>query len=265
LSPHLTSTAAVDDDSSSATASTITNYPAFASSNASLSNVLTWHESFVTPDNSMTSAYGMRGGPIVLYGSDITGTVALLSPFDNFLEAAFGDALHNATCTAAGCLTAGVSSTFSSLPPGFTQSYVLVVGEGITATIAAFGSALKVGTSCAPPASVVASTVVVLRTYLTNPTHFHFTRPPPCCAQAWYAATASKVSDLSLTTLGYQTDNGAQLCFGCQGVLDACLLGEKAYLDSINVPIQYLSFQVTRHRLPRYLPKVLMLLLTHIT
>jgi hypothetical protein len=57
-------------------------------------------------------------------------------------------------------------------------------------------------------------------------------------------ATLSTPSpSLSVSTLGYTTDNGAQLCFGCQGPLDACLLEEKAYLDKIGVPLGYLSFQ----------------------
>jgi len=56
--------------------------------------------------------------------------------------------------------------------------------------------------------------------------------------------TTHPPSPRSLTTLGYQTDNGAQLCFGCPGqVLDKCLLEEKALLDAAHIPIQYLSFQ----------------------
>ena len=62
--------------------------------------------------------------------------------------------------------------------------------------------------------------------------------------QAYYGATSTSVADTSLTGLGYQTDNGSQLCFGCPGqVLDKCLLEEKAVLDAAHVPIQYLSFQ----------------------
>ena len=94
--------------------------------------------------------------------------------------------------------------SFASLPPGFQHSFLLVAAEGITGTVAAWREALS----------------------------------------AYYSATAAKLPDLTLTTLGYQTDNGAQLCRGCEGPLDACLLGEKAYLDSIAVPVQYLSFQV---------------------
>lgn len=202
---HSAAGGSVDDDPPGASYSTITNFPGFTASAASLANVLTWHESFVTPDTAMASAYGQRGGPVVLYGADVAGPVALLSPLGSFLEAALGDDTAAGPCKLPGCLSAGVSSTFTSLPPGFSQSYVLVVGAGVTATIAAWGGAL----------------------------------------QAWYAATATpKVGDLTLTKIGYQTDNGAQLCFGCKGPLDACLLGEKAYLDELGVPIQYLSFQV---------------------
>ena len=37
------------------------------------------------------------------------------------------------------------------------------------------------------------------------------------------AGSTSRLDDTSLNTIGYTTDNGAQLCFGCQGPLDACL------------------------------------------
>jgi len=47
-----------------------------------------------------------------------------------------------------------------------------------------------------------------------------------------------KLWDLSLESLGYQTDNGGQLTFGCKGPKDQCLLNEKSYLDSVGVPIQ---------------------------
>ena len=142
---HLTDYGAnVDDDTPGALFSTITNFPAFTAAADSMSNVLTWHESFVTPDNTMSSAYGMRGGPIVLYGSDITGDVAIVSPISSFLESSFGDNTQAGQCNRTGCFTAGVSSTFESLPPGFTHSFIVVVGSGITATIAVWGSALQV-------------------------------------------------------------------------------------------------------------------------
>jgi hypothetical protein len=193
-----------------ATHSTITNFPAF-NSTVPLSNIITWHESFVSPDTSMASAYGMRGGPVLFFGGDVSGPVVVLSPLDSFLSSALGDSTQNGACgsSAPGCWTAGVAASFQSLPPGFQQSFILVSGHGITATLAAWGGLMR----------------------------------------GFYGATSSKIDDLSLSTLGYQTDNGAQLCFGCHGPLDACLLNEKAYLDSINVPIQYLSFQVMRDAL----------------
>ena len=135
-------------------------------------------------------------------------------PF-RFLSTAFGDDVHagvpGPACgyNSPGCWTAGVPSSFSSLPPGFEHSFLIISSEGITATVSAWREAM----------------------------------------QLFYDATATKIVDLSLTTLGYQTDNGAQLCRGCPGALDECLLGEKAYLDSIGVPIQYLSFQVRRSSL----------------
>ena len=99
---------------------------------------------------------------------------------------------------------AGASSTVTSLPPGFAHNFVLVADSGVTRAVDSWGSVLR----------------------------------------GFYGAgSTSRLDDTSLNTIGYTTDNGAQLCFGCQGPLDACLLEEKAYLDKIGMPIGYLSFQ----------------------
>eukprot|EP00911_Craspedida_sp_UC1_P000381 UC1_evm1s292 len=50
-----------------------------------------------------------------------------------------------------------------------------------------------------------------------------------------------KLDDITLNTLGYQTDNGAQYCFGGHG--PQTFYDEKTYLDSQHVPVRYLSFQ----------------------
>eukprot|EP00516_Mucochytrium_quahogii_P008564 CAMPEP_0203748480 /NCGR_PEP_ID=MMETSP0098-20131031/3351_1 /ASSEMBLY_ACC=CAM_ASM_000208 /TAXON_ID=96639 /ORGANISM=" , Strain NY0313808BC1" /LENGTH=778 /DNA_ID=CAMNT_0050637239 /DNA_START=35 /DNA_END=2371 /DNA_ORIENTATION=+ len=52
-----------------------------------------------------------------------------------------------------------------------------------------------------------------------------------------------RVDDITVSTLGYQTDNGAQYCSGCANGCDQILLNELAYLKGISVPIKYLSYQ----------------------
>lgn len=187
---------------------TISNFPAFTSAPL-LPNSLTWQDSFF-PSQLGNVAYGMAGGPLLSYAQDVAGLVTVLSPMDNFLTSSLGDwqaggGTYCPSSASIGCWSAGTASTVTSLPPGFSHSWLLLAGaEGITDTMAAWGGVMR----------------------------------------AYYGATSQSLTDPSLTGLGYQTDNGAQLCFGCPGqVLDACLLGEKGYLDSVGVPVQYLSFQ----------------------
>jgi hypothetical protein len=187
---------------------TISNFPAFAGGKAPLlPRTITWQDSFVAPQKGNV-AYGMAGGPLLSHGDDVAARVTIFSPLDQFLTSSLGDdpGGGGAVCGdgATGCFTAGAASTVESLPPGFAQSWLLLAESGITNTVAAWGAVLR----------------------------------------AEYGATSANLADPSLTTLGYQTDNGAQLCFGCPGqVLDKCLLDEKAVLDAAHIPIQYLSFQ----------------------
>ena len=53
----------------------------------------------------------------------------------------------------------------------------------------------------------------------------------------------NKIKDVTLEKIGYQTDNGAMYCFCPQKNCSKVLLHEKEYLDSIGIPIGYLSFQ----------------------
>jgi hypothetical protein len=57
------------------------------------------------------------------------------------------------------------------------------------------------------------------------------------------AHNTTRVPDLTVDALGYQTDNGAQYCFGCGDGCDAVLLRELAHLGEIGVPVRYLSYQ----------------------
>ena len=188
---------------------TIGNFPSFTAAPL-LQRSLTWADSFF-PSQRDSVAYGMAGGPLLAFGEDVSGAATVLSPLDNFLTSSLGDATgppgSGAYCAAGstGCWSAGTASTVTSLPPGFSHSWLLLAGSrGVTDTAVAWGAVMR----------------------------------------AYYGATSTSLDDPSLSGLGYQTDNGAQLCFGCPGqVLDKCLLEEKALLDAAQVPLQYLSFQ----------------------
>lgn len=177
-----------------ATFSTISTYPGFSGGGTSLlPNVLTWRDAFFAPSNTMSDTLGQLASAAVFYGADVSARVVVLSPLDHFLNAALGDDLaladSSASCSGSdtGCWVAGTSATVTSLPPGFAQSWVMVAANGVTGTVDTWGRILR----------------------------------------GFYGGTAARLADTSLQTLGYQTDNGAQLVFGCPGqVLDSCLLGE---------------------------------------
>jgi len=53
-----------------------------------------------------------------------------------------------------------------------------------------------------------------------------------------------KMQDITISTLSYQTDNGAQYCFGCRSKCDHTLLDELNSLRSASIPVKFLSFQL---------------------
>ena len=185
--------------------STVANFPGFAGPATPLPNVLTWRDAFFGPSNDVRDTRGQVASTAVFYGADVAARVVALSPLDQFLNTALGDDLGAGAACAdagdAGCWVAGASATVTSLPPAFAHNFALVADTGFSRAVDSWGRVMR----------------------------------------ARYAGTADqRLDDLSLNTIGYQTDNGAQLCFGCQGPLDACLLEEKAYLDSVGMPIGYL-------------------------
>ena len=191
------------------TFSTVANFPAFSAPAGELRDVLTWRDAFFAPSNTVSDMFSQIASTAVFFSaSDVAGPAVMLSPLDGFLNAALGDDLGGGSACPtqgdAGCWVGGASATLTSLPPGFTQSFVLVSSAGFTSTVDAWGSLLR----------------------------------------AFYGGTSTPIADPSVSSLGYTTDNGAQLCFGCPGqVLDKCLLEEKAYLDSLHIPLGYVSFK----------------------
>jgi hypothetical protein len=160
------------EPSKPAKSATIANFPGFSGATP-LQNVLSWQDSFVQPQQAV--AFGMAGGPLLAYGQDVAGPATVLSPLDQLLTSSLAEEVSSSTSCSngvAGCFAAGTAASVTSLPAGFSQSWVLLADEGLTNTLFAWGSVLR----------------------------------------AFNQATT--VPDLSLSALGYQTDNGAQLCFG---------------------------------------------------
>ena len=190
---------------SPATYSTVANFPAFVGPATPLSKILTWRDAFFGPSNSVADSLGQIASAMVFFGADVAARAVSLAPLDNFLNHALGDDLGD--------------------------------GRACSGTDAGCWAAGASATVTALPAGFTHSVLLVADSGITR-TFDSWGR----VMRAFYGTT--KLADTSLTTLGYQTDNGAQLCFGCpKQILDACLLDEKAHLDALAVPIKYLSFQ----------------------
>jgi hypothetical protein len=107
-----------------------------------------------------TNPSACSNGPVVLY-EEHNGTTVVLAPHNNFMTES-----HNLSTDA---LSFGPGGLIASLPPGFTQETILVVGTGISATVLEWGR----------------------------------------LARAVHSPAAGKLSDVTLEQLGYWTDNGA--------------------------------------------------------
>ena len=123
----------------------------------------------------------------------------------------------------------GISGRIKTIPAGFSQSILLYEGSqyGITGTLNEWGSIMqKTSTSTFPSISTSTST-----SKFSLSSHDEEEKD------------RSKIKDVTLEKIGYQTDNGAMYCFCPQKNCSKVLLHEKEYLDSIGIPIGYLSFQ----------------------
>lgn len=97
----------------------------------------------------------------------------------------------------------GTSGRIEELPKGYQQSVLLHSSSGMTNAIYEWGQAVQ----------------------RSRPTR------------------GRKIRDVTLQTLGYQTDNGAYYCFCNDSNCSQTLIDEIHYLKSISIPMGYLSFQ----------------------
>jgi hypothetical protein len=182
---------------------------------------LSWHGVFMQGQISQGCSTGTRGGPCVLYNLDdpVHGTAVVLSPLDHFLTTTLQASERKiepqrqsnfSIVDGRHLLQDGIvwgGSTMSSIkviPSGYTHSFVVVVGQdGITDTVHQWGTLLQ--------------------------NHYQLQR--------------RTASDVTLQTLGYQTDNGGQYCY-CQENCDQALLDVLEHLiEHQKVPVRYLSYQ----------------------
>ncbi len=221
-------------DSNNRKTSKATSYfpPAFPSA-------FSWEGTFVRSVRRLS--VGPRGGPTIFYNSsDSTlANVLAASPFFDLTPSQnFSSSQHHFNQFTAGSnldwtgiipsFSPGKSGRLVSLPEGSSQSILLYQGSkgGITSTIKEWGDILQTASQ---------SEITSKSSSATRESSKSLYEP--------ISLKRPKLQDLTLEKIGYQTDNGAMYCFCHQSNCSEVLLNEKEYLDSIEIPIAYLSFQ----------------------
>ena len=203
----------------------VTTFPSFWMKNetdsshishtSQLDGRLSWHGAFVRPQLNGRCSTGVRGGPCVLFqrNNPAHGTSVILSALDHFLVTTqiteYPTILVEPSSTSSyfenSELVWGASTAGSIdiLPQGYSHSFVIVFSQ-----------------------DGVTDTVAKWGEFLRN-----------------YYNLKERMSDLTIQTLGYQTDEGAQYCH-CEENCDTALLEVMGNLRwNHQVPIRYLSYQ----------------------
>lgn len=146
----------------------MTNFPAFLL--PTKYSYLSWHGSFIQSTRGMSK--GPQGGPTVFFkpSSDDDDSIDAIvgAPWIDFETMKSFTAGTNKDFKGQPAWAPGTSARIQEIPIGYTQSFILYEGTGITATLHEWGQAMQ--------------------------------RKP-------------KLEDVTLTNIGYQTDNGAAYCF----------------------------------------------------
>jgi hypothetical protein len=175
-----------------------TDFPAFTEINNATS-ALSWSGDFVGAHGGVTT--GIEGGPAVFTDTPSpTAPTLVAAPLGHFLTSSSATSAHNGFALH---WAGGLSGSITSVPAGFSHSFILAAGVGVTDTLYQWGQLVM---QMAPGGPV------------------------------------PKVFDQTLAYLSYQTDNGGQYCFCNQGC-DSKLLQMRDYLKELGVPIRLMSFQ----------------------
>ncbi len=202
-------------------------------------SALSWEGTFIQGVRRLS--VGPRGGPTVLFNSSdptLANVVAASPFFDLKLSQNFSSSRHHFNQFTAGnnldwtgnipSFSLGRSGRLTSVPPGSSQSILMYQGSkgGITSTVREWGRIMQT----ASQAGITTDLSTTVEASFKN-------------SQERKSLKRPKLDDLTLEQIGYQTDNGAMYCFCDQSNCSEVLLEEKEYLDSIGIPIGYLSFQ----------------------
>ena len=234
-----------------------------------LPSALSWEGSFVQSVRRLST--GPQGGPTVFYNASDPRlkTVVVTSPFfssineNNNNGGVYRHRRHHFNEFTAGnnkdwsgkisAFSPGMSGRLKRVPPGSSQSIILYEGSngGITATLEEWGtimqtsSSLDLSSNLTLNSSTSISTSISSLTPASSPLTSTLSLPSSSSSSSSRDTNEirKKIKDVTLEKIGYQTDNGAMYCFCRQSNCSEVLLQEKEYLDSIGVPIWYLSFQ----------------------
>ena len=168
---------------------------------------LSWRGAFMRPQINAGCSTGVRGGPCVLFQRDdpAHGTAIVLSALDHFLVTTQVTELPKDSYSPDQKLIWGASTVASIdiLPQGYSHSFIAVVGQ-----------------------DGVTDTIGKWGRFLRK----HYKLP-------------TRMNDITIQTLGYQTDAGAQYCH-CEDHCDTTLLQVMDDLRrNLRVPVRYLSYQ----------------------
>ena len=203
----------------------MTNFPSFVrddTSSVALPSVLSWQGSFMHALHDYS--IGSVGGPTVFYNSfdNKLSNVIVGSPFSSTTtddDNDVGRHTHWKTFTAGNnqdwsrlkkqvVWSPGTSGRITELPNGFKQSIILYQGSngGITSTMEEWGTIMQANGSKDKKKKQVQT-------------------------------------DVTLTKVGYQTDNGAWYCFCQDKNCSQTMIDEMSSLKEEGTPMGYLSFQ----------------------
>jgi len=236
-----------------------TSFPAFtaaaaSSSSTALDGRLSWRGSFIRPhpsgdgDDEACSS-GIEGGPCLLFEKQnpTHGRSVMFGPLNRFFETsqAAGRLPNHDTTSTASNRTAIVwagsaSSKLRVLQKGYRHAFSTVVSnDGVTDAVYKWGRYLRrkyenikrKGNDIVNQSGDRSSDDERLRKEQRHR------------RQQRRLVSSQSPYDVTIETLGYQTDNGAQYCF-CKKDCDRILLDELSYLRTrLGVPVRYLSYQ----------------------
>ncbi|XP_065187908.1 uncharacterized protein LOC135818452 [Sycon ciliatum] len=189
----------------------ITNFPALNKVDGTFlqnATFLGWKSTMVSPvfgAEEQNNSYGTTSGPHVYIDSEAPVNSADVVILSYFDHFMSSSQTNQRYNGEKVDWIPGISQSVKSLPAGFSHTSVVFHGtRGLTQTMHDYGKFMQ-------------------------STHSQ-------------TGKLERRQDLTLEYLGYQTDNGAMYCYCYEGCVKK-LLDVKAYLDSIGVPLGYLSHQ----------------------